>query len=94
VQYKNSVRRGSKYLNNLSYIICVYKGTINLVIEHLKILLVLIDRLSLPLLPFLHHIILIDLVEEQHYPPLVTIILKDSCTLKPNIIIVIVSVSY
>jgi hypothetical protein len=53
VRYKNGVRRGSKYLDNLVRIIHVYKGTINLVIEHLEILLVLINRLSLPLVTIL-----------------------------------------
>jgi hypothetical protein len=33
-------------------------------------------------------------VEERHYPPLVTILLKDSCTPTPNITMVTVSVSY
>jgi hypothetical protein len=91
---KNSDRRGLKYLNNLVYIIRVHKGTINSAIEHLEILLVLIDRLSLPLLLFLCYIILIDPVEERHYPPLVTILLEDSCTPKPYITMVTVSVSY
>jgi hypothetical protein len=94
MQYKNSIRRGSKYLDDLGYIICVHKGTINLAIKHLEIPLVLIDRLSLPLLPFLCHIILTDLVEERHYLPLVTILFKDSSTLKPYITMVIVFVSY
>jgi hypothetical protein len=94
MRQKNSVRRGSKYLNDLSYIIRVYKGTINSAIEHLEIPPVLINRLSLPLLPFLCYIILTDPVEERHYPPLITILLEDSCTLKPYIMMVTVSVSY
>jgi len=53
MRYKNSVGRGSKYLNNLVCIIRIYEITINTAIEHLEILLVLIKRLSLPLLPLL-----------------------------------------
>jgi hypothetical protein len=94
VRYKNSDGRRLKYLNNLVCIIRVHKGTINSAIEHLEIPPVLIDRLSLPLLPFLRHIILIDPVEERHYPPLVTILLEDSCTPKPYITMVTISVSY
>jgi len=82
-----------KYLNDLVCIICVHEGTINLAIKHLEILLVLINRLSLPLLLLLCQIILTDLVEEQHYPPFVTILYENGYTPKPYMTIVTVSVS-
>jgi hypothetical protein len=94
VRYKNSVGRGSKYLDNLVYIIRVYKRTINTTIEHLEIPLVLIERLSLPLLPLLRQISLTDLVEERHHPPFSTILCEDSCTPIPCITKVTVSISY
>jgi hypothetical protein len=47
VRYKNSVRRGSTYLDDLVCIIRVHERTINTAIEHLKIPPVLIERLSL-----------------------------------------------
>jgi len=86
MRYKNNVGNKLKYLDDLVYIIRVHKGTINLVIKHLKIPLVLINRLSLPFLLLLCQIILTNLVEERHYPPLVTILRENSYTPKPYIV--------
>jgi hypothetical protein len=81
-------------LTTLVCIVRVYKRAINTAIERLKILLVLIERLSLSLLPFLRYVGLTDLVEERHHPPFSTILCEDSCTPIPRITMVTVSVSY
>jgi hypothetical protein len=94
MRYKNSIRRGLKYLNDFVCIICVYERTINTAIEHLEIPLVLIERLSLSLLLLLRQISLTDPVEEQHYPPFSTILCEDGRTLILCITKVTISVSY
>jgi hypothetical protein len=59
-------------------IIYIYVFTIHLVIKHLKIPLVYIERPSLSLLLLLYKISCIDLVEEGHYSPFAVILLKNN----------------
>jgi hypothetical protein len=50
-------------------------------IEHLELPLVLINSLPLPPLSPLRYISLIDPAEKRHYPPLIIVLLTDSCLL-------------
>jgi hypothetical protein len=69
-------------------------STINSTIEHLELPPILIDGLSLPLLPPRRQISLTNLVEERHHPPLVPVRFKDSYTPMPYTTMVTVSIFY
>jgi hypothetical protein len=65
--------------------ILIYIFAINTPTEHLEISPILIDSLSLPILAFLHPILLTTPVEKRRHSPLGTILLKDGYTPIPQV---------
>ena len=80
------------YLNDLVSIVLVHIDAIYPPIEHLEISPVLVDSLSLSILPLLRQISLTNPVEEGHHPPLMAILFEDGYTPMPQMTILTISV--
>jgi hypothetical protein len=70
-----------QYKNNIKEEYSILITSIKLIIKHFKLSLILINSLPLSLLPPLYYISLIDLIKERYYPPLIIVLLINSCLL-------------